>query len=106
MKTDRFVKAMLVIIAGLLLLNCFKDNGGGISVPFLETKAKASVPAFIQKGNSYECYNPVTLYSMQKEGGDKIIQIDSDSGWIEAEGKTWGKRWINTAHLTGCKSNP
>ena len=98
MKTDRFVKVMLVIIAGLLLLNCF-NNGSGIFPP----KAKASVPAFIQVGNSYSCGGAGMLYNITKE--DQIMQIDSNNGWIEINGKL-GKRWINAANLYGCDSKP
>lgn len=70
MKTDRFAKVMLVIIAGLLLLNCFKDNGEESSI-FSGTKVEASVPTFIQVGKSYNFY---------RGSDEKIIAIDKESG--------------------------
>ena len=98
MKTDRFVKVMLVIIAGLLLLNCFKDNGGGVSVPFMETKAKASVPAFLEVGKSYGCLLQGADPNLFK--APRIVNIDKESGWIEVEGDK--RFWINTAQLKSC----
>lgn len=80
MKIDRFVKVMLVIIAVLLGLNCVKDNGSGSSIPFIETKAKATVPAVIQVGKSY---------GFRGLGQVKIKSIDKESGWIQGEDGIW-----------------
>lgn len=96
---DRFVKIMLVIIAGLLFLNCFNN---------IPPKAEASIPAFFQVGKSYECSGlggPSGGIS-EKNYGEKITEIDSNSGWVEKEGKL-GKIWINTTNLLSCEeSNP
>ncbi len=100
MKTDRFVKVMLVIIAGLLLLNCFKDNGGGISDVFgTKAKATATAPAFLEKGKTYRCYSNVGL-------DYEILEVDKESGWIKANyilGANPSTEWINTANLNSCK---
>ena len=97
---DRFVKVMLVIIAGLLLLNCFKSSdSGGISIPFLETKAKASIPQFVQVGKFINCAGGPSF-------DQKITKIDVESGWLEVEGVVDGKlknRWYNTANSTNCE---
>ena len=103
MKTDRFVKVMLVIIAGLLLLNFFKDNNGGGSI-FGVTKVEASVPTFFQVGKSYTCSTsaqPDQSMSSSPSPNMKIIRIDSNGGWIESENR-WGKFWFNTAQLGAC----
>ena len=105
MKTDVFVKVMLVIIAVLLFLNCVKDNGsGGISVPFLEAKAKAAAPAFIQVNKTYKC-NVASRTSQNYE----IKQIDKENGWIEAKwviedsaGYASGVFWFNLSHFQSC----
>jgi hypothetical protein len=110
---DRFVKIMLVVIAGLLFLNCVKDNGsGGVSIPFLETKARATVPPFIQVGKSYVCEGVVGISSIASSGGQnieiyenyKITQIDSNSGWIEAQNAS-EKIWVNSANLANCQES-
>ena len=88
MKTDRFVKVMLVIIAGLLLLNCI-DKGSVISPPI-----KANAPAFLETNKTYECANPGGLSVSYK-----ITKIDKDSGWIEDN----GTRWVNTAIFFYCE---
>jgi hypothetical protein len=46
MKTDRSVKIMLVVIAGLLFLNYFSGSGGNSIFP--GTKVEASVPTFFE----------------------------------------------------------
>ncbi len=85
MKTDRFVKIVLVIIVGLLFLNCFKDNGSSKIPGIFGTKVQATAPAFLQKGKSY-CFN--------KQGSGaggynalpyKILEIDSNSGWLNVQ---------------------
>jgi hypothetical protein len=103
---DRFVKVMLVIIVGLLFLNCVKDNGsGGISVPFIETEAKASLPAFLQTEKFYQ-FNTTgnrTEFGVTREFnfGAKVVEIDEKSGWVKVKrwdeyGKKWyGFSWIN-----------
>jgi hypothetical protein len=111
MKTDKFVKMMLVVIASLVLLNCFKDNGDGISVPFIETKVKASVPPFIQVGKTYSCSS---LEPRLAPGRSEftVNNIDKDSGWINTDGyfdssgyKVNG--WLNSANLFSCvESSP
>ena len=124
MKTDRFVKVMLVIIAGLLFLNCVKDvsftnsnspanapttsRNGSTQSPnptktsFIETSVEAaSVPAFIQVGKTYSCMGEGPLNSIE---GEKIVQIDANSGWIEKESNS-GRRWINVARLFSCDSS-
>lgn len=101
MKTDRFVKIMLVIIAGLLVLNCFKDNGSdGISIPFLETEVNASVPAFIQKDKTYICSSDI-----QPLVSAKVLQIDSNSGWIEINSPSTGNTWVNSNSLSNCRES-
>ncbi len=125
MKTDRFVKVMLVIIAGLLFLNCVKDVSFNNSnspttskndstqspnptktstVPFIETSVEAaSIPAFIQVGKTYDCAT-LQLHYISTDGlkGFKVTVIDSNSGWIKGE-----KSWVNTANLYSCvESSP
>ena len=123
MKVDRFVKIMLVVIAGLLLLNCVKDlpilnsnsnsatSTNSTATPFLETSAKASVmPAFIEKGKVYNF-----LYSQYGQSGfpdierGKVLEIDKDSGWLYIEfydpntNKSTGRaKWTNIDHVRGC----
>ncbi len=94
MKTDRFVKAMLVIIAGLLFLNCI-DNGSVIS------PTKASTPAFLQVGKTYNCSGVGAGYEYT------IISTDKESGWIRAKAKSNGiqpdsESWVNTSLLNHC----
>lgn len=96
MKIDRFVKVMLVIIAGLLFLNCF-NNGPDI----LSRKAKAVIPGFMETGKTYSCggVGPGYLYT--------VISVDKDSGWIRAKTKSNGiggdsEQWVNTAKLDHC----
>ena len=73
MKTDRFIKLMLAIIAVLLVLNIFKTNSGEIAIPLLETKIKATTPSFIQVNKTYNC-SVVGRPSQNYE----IKQIDKD----------------------------
>jgi hypothetical protein len=103
MKTDRFVKVMLVIIAGLLFLNCVKDNGSGGVSDILGTKIKASVPAFMEQGKIYYC---------QSAGGHTytVSSIDKESGWIRAKAKSStfeaeGDVWVNTSLLYDCRES-
>ena len=81
---DRFVKVMLVIIAGLLFLNCFKDGGSSRISDTFGTKVSATAPAFLEKGKSYNCFGDG---SMNQER--KVKTIDKDSGWIELDNGTW-----------------
>ena len=121
MKVDRCVKIMLVVIAGLLLLNCVKDlpilnsnsnsanSTNSTSTPFLEIPVKASVlPAFIQKGKVYNF-----VYSHYGQNGypdidkGKVLEIDKDSGWLYIEfyesNKPTGKvKWANIDHVRSC----
>ncbi len=104
MKTDRFVKVMLVIIAGLLALNIFKSNLNEFATPFLETKIEANAPAFIQVGKTYSC--SVTGRPSQNY---EIKQIDKENGWIEARwiiedsaGSATGIFWFNLSHFQNC----
>lgn len=115
MKTDRFVKVMLVIIAGLLFLNCVKDvpftssnspttsrndstqspNSTKTStIPFIESSVEAApAPAFIQVEKSYTCRGYVSF---------KVKTIDkNNSGWIE----TYDNEWRNTSLYDGCKED-
>ena len=105
MAKDRFVKAMLVIIAGLLFFNCVKDNGsGGITVPGFGTRAIASVPAFLQKGSTINCDGSRGFGRTYQ-----IIEIDKESGWIktiELNNSNKPTEWINTAHFSSCTANP
>ena len=69
MKTDRFVKVMLVAIALLLLANCVKE---------FSPSSSAAAPAFLQKGKSYVFTPAGTGISF----GRQVIEVDS-SGWIK-----------------------
>ena len=118
MKTDRFVKVILVIIAGLLFLNCVKEvsfnnsnspttsRNGSTQSPnptktsIIETSVDAApVPAFFQVGKTYNCG---VLY--QQAGlnyGDSeitIVNIDKESGWIQ----TKTGNWLNTSLFNRC----
>jgi hypothetical protein len=66
MKTDQFVKVLMVIIALLLTLNY---------VTSLSPSSAATPPPFLQQGSFYkfDTRNPV-----------KVIEID-DSGWIKVQ---------------------
>ncbi len=82
---------MLVIIAGLLLLNCF-NNGSGIFPP-----TKASVPSFVEDGKYYSCVISDLGTPMAPKGTQefKIESIDKESGWVKAQywiqsEKKWG----------------
>ena len=113
---DRFVKVMLVVIAGLLFLNCVKDmsftnsnsptnspttsrNGSAQSpnstkTSFIETSVEAApVPAFIQVGKSYHCSGGFA------QGDYKVTKIDKDSGWVEID----NKRWLNMSLVGECE---
>ena len=98
MKTDIFVKVMLVIIAGLLFLNCF-NSGSSIFPP----KAKASVPDFFTVGKTYKCAIPAYMGSMSGISSDiTIASIDKDDGWIQnKEGS-----WENTSLYHRCQETP
>jgi hypothetical protein len=102
MKTTIFFKIVLGLIAALLTLNLFKDYS---SIPFLETKAEASIPVFIQIGKSYEC---ILLERVESQNFE-ILQIDKVNGWMEARWE-WksdpkaggGIRWFNLNHFQSC----
>lgn len=120
MKTDRFVKVMLVIIAGLLFLNCVKDvsfnNSNSLTlrndsmqspnpkktstIPFIETSVDAApVPSFIQKGKTYKCWSgggaSATSYDLT------VANIDKESGWIQ----TTTGNWFNISALISCSES-
>jgi predicted extracellular nuclease len=119
MKIDRFVKAMLVLIALLLALNCAKDltrssnSRGGSSNPaansasssnmasskpsdetpgpsIFETEVEAaSAPTFLQIGKTYTF--------MQGSGGRtdvEVLEIQS-TGWIKGKDIGLGVVWVN-----------
>lgn len=114
MQTDRFFKISLIGIILLLALNCIKTDSSSISIPFIETKAKATVPAFLQVGKSY-------YFRLQVIGGDmnnghaifynaKVTNIDKESGWVRVE---WNEvdynnksntynSWINLNQVYNC----
>ncbi len=96
MKTDRFMKAMLVIIALLLAANCFT----GIRAPFSGNSSEAAPPRFLQKEKIYH----ITLGEGLTDGDFKITEIE-DTGWIKVQRWDTSKNaplsdfqpWINTA---------
>lgn len=93
MKTDKFVRVILVLIFCLLFLNFFKDsNSARFSIPFLETKANASTPSFLQNGEAYSCE---TVDG--KKHQINIKAIDSD-GWVKGDYNTW----FNSTNFTKC----
>ena len=105
MKTDsRFVKVMLVLIASLLFLNCFKDGETSVFNGILGPKVEASAPSFLQDGKSYSCGGVGSGYSYT------IIGREKDSAWIRAKFKSSGmggdgEAWVNTAALDHCVEN-
>ncbi len=105
MKADRFVKIMLVVIAGLLFLNCFKGDGGKtISIPFLESSTvKAAPPAFIQVGKFYEFQLGILVVDGRVRG--KVEKID-ENGWLYIQhysnDKWEGHSWLNINRVLSC----
>lgn len=99
---DKFVKLMLIVIAGLLVLNYFKGQAAS-SIPFFESSAQASAPPFIKVGESYN-FN----FNGPGYGDVKVLQIDT-SGWIKAQeldfnGNPRGQEfWINGSQITAVR---
>ena len=99
MKVDGFIKAMLVIIAGLLFLNflstlSFKASNtadyNASTIPFLEGSVTASAsPSFIQVGKKYSFQSYLTIQAT-------VAEIDKESGWI----KSTSNDWINLNSIT------
>jgi hypothetical protein len=104
---DRFVKVMLVIIAGLLFLNCVKDvsftnsnssttsRNGSTQSPnptkpsFIETSVGAApAPSFIQVGKKYRFGESSYIY--------RVTAVDKESGWIKIVNEEGGyENWRN-----------
>ena len=99
MKTDRFMKVMLVVIALLLALNC----ANGIRAPFLGNSTEAAAPPrFLQSGKIYH------LRGGDLAGDFKVTTIE-DSGWIKVTQwnmdknqpvqAEWATSWVNIANI-------
>jgi hypothetical protein len=92
MKTDKFIKGLLVIISLLLVFNLFKAK-----LSSDEAKTSASVPLFFQVGNSYYCESALPQSDFQ------VTDIDQSNGWI----KTTEGYWLNTGQFYRCSEvNP
>ena len=79
MKIDRFVKALLVLIALLLAFNCAKNQNGSLVSGTLEGSVEAAPQtSFLIVGKSYEAvgstYQPVF----------KVLEVQN-SGWAKVE---------------------
>jgi hypothetical protein len=89
MKTDRFMRVMLVLIALLLGANCLKD----VRNPLTDDAVEAASPAVIQVGKRYILGGPAGGL-----GGVTIKEIDRN-GWIKGDDGIW----YNTAQLVYVK---
>ena len=86
MKMDRFVKIMLVLIAGLLVLNFAKnDNSVLRHIPTLETPVEASTPSFIQVGKRYTFGLTVNGYTQVSA---TVASVDRE-GWVQQNTGDW-----------------
>jgi len=97
MKSDRFVKVMLVVIVLLLAANCLFS----IRASWMESSSAAVPPAFLQVGKEYR------FDELNGVGTAKVLEIQSN-GWVKVvhlvpqgmEVLTGGAKsdpyWINT----------
>ncbi|WP_373515710.1 hypothetical protein [Persicitalea sp.] len=106
---DRFVKVMLLVIAGLLLLNCFKGDGGGLS-DVVGPTVGASVPKFVEEGKYYSCLIPSmdTPMDIKWHRQFKIEAVERESGWVrvryynDAKNEWAGYNWLNINQAVTC----
>jgi hypothetical protein len=90
MKIDRFVKAMLVLIALFLALSCVN----GLKLPSNSVEA-AAPPSFLQVGRSYTFFPAPSLLT-----SFKVLEIQN-TGWAKVQGGPGNIIfWVNTNACT------
>jgi hypothetical protein len=98
MKIDRFMKAVLVIIVGLLILNYLKDGNSSLKhIPSFEAEVSADgAPSFIQVGKTYNFGMNTPNGFVQTQA--RVSAIDNN-GWVQqASGE-----WMNLSYVLTVK---